>query len=381
MACIGCPGLPVLKQNAIGHTTPIRSRNAPSARTRLAAGLLAEALREGARISTKANKLTRAASPARTIPRNGRSAPRRAQRDAGRLRCRLAASADRASLAGRARCPNLSPLRRRRTSFLPPTRLCRSCAGHRHPTAALVSTSRLVTFDPGASGIGKTRVALSVASEVACDFVMRARIRLSIPLSDPSSLPWTVAAVLGIIEKRKAASAIDRITDFLREPRNPARAGQLRASLGCRRRLISCRRSYRNPSTCTSWRQAGRLCGPAGRSLPKLRPSSTRRRKPFSQDRPHLNIRRWSCLPIEPAPTTPRLRWMTSRTKIVGGANRSAPRELHGNLELAAARIRALGLTTIERRLDQRFELLSGGDRVAPPRQQTLQALIAWSYR
>ena len=49
-------------------------------------------------------------------------------------------------------------------------------------------------------------------------------------------------------------------------------------------------------------------------------------------------------------------------------------------IELAAARLRALPLDEIDNRLDQRFRLLTGGHRTTPPRQQTLQALIDWSY-
>jgi predicted ATPase len=47
---------------------------------------------------------------------------------------------------------------------------------------------------------------------------------------------------------------------------------------------------------------------------------------------------------------------------------------------LAAARVRALPVEEIARRLSDRFKLLTGGDRTALPRQQTLQALIDWSY-
>ena len=39
-----------------------------------------------------------------------------------------------------------------------------------------------------------------------------------------------------------------------------------------------------------------------------------------------------------------------------------------------------LPLDEIETRLDQRFQLLTGGHRITPPRQQTLRALIDWSY-
>jgi predicted ATPase/DNA-binding SARP family transcriptional activator len=49
-------------------------------------------------------------------------------------------------------------------------------------------------------------------------------------------------------------------------------------------------------------------------------------------------------------------------------------------IELAAARVRTLSLTDIERRLQDRFALLSNGNRTAPARQRTLRALIDWSY-
>jgi tetratricopeptide (TPR) repeat protein len=49
-------------------------------------------------------------------------------------------------------------------------------------------------------------------------------------------------------------------------------------------------------------------------------------------------------------------------------------------IELAAARVRALSVETIAARLDDRFRLLTGGSRTALPRQQTLRALIDWSY-
>jgi predicted ATPase len=49
-------------------------------------------------------------------------------------------------------------------------------------------------------------------------------------------------------------------------------------------------------------------------------------------------------------------------------------------LELAAARVGALSVVQIEARLSDRFRLLTGGDRTALPRQQTLRALIDWSF-
>jgi len=49
-------------------------------------------------------------------------------------------------------------------------------------------------------------------------------------------------------------------------------------------------------------------------------------------------------------------------------------------IELAAARVRLLSVDQIATRLNDRFRLLRGGDRAGLPHQQTLQALIDWSY-
>ena len=49
-------------------------------------------------------------------------------------------------------------------------------------------------------------------------------------------------------------------------------------------------------------------------------------------------------------------------------------------VELAAARLRALPLDTLAERLGDRFRLLSHGARTALPRQQTLRAVVDWSY-
>jgi predicted ATPase/DNA-binding winged helix-turn-helix (wHTH) protein len=49
-------------------------------------------------------------------------------------------------------------------------------------------------------------------------------------------------------------------------------------------------------------------------------------------------------------------------------------------IELAAARIRVLSPAQLVARLDDRFALLTGGDRTAVRRQQTLRASLDWSY-
>jgi predicted ATPase/DNA-binding SARP family transcriptional activator len=49
-------------------------------------------------------------------------------------------------------------------------------------------------------------------------------------------------------------------------------------------------------------------------------------------------------------------------------------------IELAAARLRALTASQVADRLDDRFRLLSVGDRAALPRHQTLRAVVDWSW-
>ncbi len=50
-------------------------------------------------------------------------------------------------------------------------------------------------------------------------------------------------------------------------------------------------------------------------------------------------------------------------------------------IELAAARVRAMSVEDVDRRLADRFTLLRGGDRSAPDRHRTLLAVIDWSWR
>ena len=49
-------------------------------------------------------------------------------------------------------------------------------------------------------------------------------------------------------------------------------------------------------------------------------------------------------------------------------------------IELAAAQVRAMSVEEIDRRLENRFALLRGGDRSAPDRHRTLIAVIDWSW-
>src|SRR6185369_13379340 len=49
-------------------------------------------------------------------------------------------------------------------------------------------------------------------------------------------------------------------------------------------------------------------------------------------------------------------------------------------VELAAARVKVLSLEQIDARLEDRFRLLTAGERDAPERHKTLRAMVDWSY-
>src|ERR1700746_480995 len=50
-------------------------------------------------------------------------------------------------------------------------------------------------------------------------------------------------------------------------------------------------------------------------------------------------------------------------------------------IELAAARVEALGVAQLLDRIEDRFALLVAGDRLAADRQRSLAATVEWSYR
>ncbi|MFI6490262.1 AfsR/SARP family transcriptional regulator [Streptomyces sp. NPDC050564] len=97
--------------------------------------------------------------------------------------------------------------------------------------------------------------------------------------------------------------------------------------------------------------------------------------------------------PVEPLPPDPARRLFMERASVVRPDAEAAPhdsaavdeicRRLDGlplAIELAAARLRLLTPRQIADRLDDRFRLLTSGSRTVLPRQQTLRAVVDWSW-
>ncbi|MFE3592906.1 BTAD domain-containing putative transcriptional regulator [Streptomyces niveus] len=235
-----------------------------------------------------------------------------------------------------------------------------------HEVGRLLSTARLVTLT-GAGGVGKTRLALAAAGRLAdtCASEFPDGVRLVELAGTPGDdVAGAVAAALGLRDDAAAATtADDRVAAALRE----------------RRTLLvldNCEQIVEPVA-----RLAERLL----RASPGLRVLAT------SQEPLHVSGE--TLLPVEPLQQAHAIRLFTERATAADpgftvdseteDAVAAICRRLDGiplALELAATRVRALGVHALAARLDDRFRVLTAGRRGAPARQQTLRAVIDWSW-
>ena len=238
-----------------------------------------------------------------------------------------------------------------------------------------LARGRLVTLH-GPGGIGKTRLSLQIASDALPDFPEGAWFVELAAIDDPRRVPQAVASTLGIKEEsgRPLTEAVVR-------------------SLRDRRLLLVLDNSEHLIQACVE------LAVELLRGCPHV--------KILATSREPLNIAGETTYPV-PALALPKpgdvpaadvvtryegLRLFVERATTVAPAfavtMQNAPvvveicRRLDGiplAIELAAARVRAMSVEDIAARLSDRFRLLSRGERTALPRQQTLRALIDWSY-
>ena len=240
----------------------------------------------------------------------------------------------------------------------------------------LLGETRLLTLT-GTGGAGKTRLALQVAAEVIEDYADGVWLVEMAPLSDPALLPQAVAAVLGVGEGGGERALAETLTDTLR-PKS-----LLLVWDNCEHLVDAC----------------AHLAETLLRACPGLRLLATSREA--------LEIGGEAVLPVPPLALPPdaqnataealancdSVRLFVERATAVqptfhlGAGNIAAVAQVCARLdgiplalELAAARVKTLSAEQISGRLDDRFRLLTGGSRTALPRQQTLRALIDWSY-
>jgi predicted ATPase/class 3 adenylate cyclase len=239
----------------------------------------------------------------------------------------------------------------------------------------LLASVRLLTI-LGMGGLGKTRLSLQVAADVLDDYADGVWFVDLARLSDPQLVPQAVASTLGVKEE-PGHSVQQALVAHVRDR-------QLLLVLDNSEHLV-------------------RACAELAKQLLQSGP----RVKILATSRESLNIAGETAFPMlplaVPASAGPiaaaalaqfdGARLFVDRAVAAHSAFRLSDRNASSvaeicrrvdgiplAIELAAARVRTLSVEKIAERLADRFRLLTGGDKTAMPRQQTLRALIDWSH-
>ncbi|RZL75857.1 MAG: tetratricopeptide repeat protein [Rhodococcus sp. (in: high G+C Gram-positive bacteria)] len=253
-----------------------------------------------------------------------------------------------------------------------------SFVGRRHELTEaknLLSGSRLVTLT-GIGGVGKTRLALRVASAVQREYSDGVRMVELGELRDASSLVDAVAGAVGVRD-HSARPLREVLIEFL-TPR------ELLLVLDNCEHMVDA---------------VAELAGPLLHTCPRLRILATSREP--------LNLGGEAVLRVPPLAIPdperqPSLRGLPKYDAVSLFAERAAAavpgfaltndnaatvagicHRLDGlplPIELAAARLRAMSPEQVLERLNDRYALLTRGSRGAPTRQQTLRLSVDWSF-
>jgi non-specific serine/threonine protein kinase len=263
-----------------------------------------------------------------------------------------------------------------------PTNLPRqlsSFVGRERPLAdvkQLLGANHLVTLT-GFGGCGKSRLAIEVARELLHNTPDGVWLVELAPLTEPALVPTTVAAALGVQEEPNRPP-VEGLVDYLQgknlllvidncEHLLPACAQLIHSLLEARSEL----------RVLATSREALGMTGETIYQLPPL----------------GLPAEEGGALSTAAIEETEAVRLFVERGAAVNPGfsltqdNAAAVveicRRLEGiplALELAAARVKVMGVDEIAARLDDRFRLLTAGSKTALPHHQTLRALVDWSY-
>jgi len=238
---------------------------------------------------------------------------------------------------------------------------------------ALLSEARLLTL-LGMGGLGKTRLSLQAAAQVMHQYPDGVWFLDLAPISDPALVPSVAAQALGVREEpgrplvqtlcthlksHRALLILDNC-EHLIEPLADLAHAIVRETSQVRL-IASSRQTLRIPGE----RAYPILPLPVpqrGDGLDALLRSSAVR---LFLDRAQAHKPSFALNERE----APAIAELVARLEGIPLA-----------LELAAARVRSLSVADINARLHDRYKLLTGGARVLQERQQTLRALVDWSY-
>jgi predicted ATPase len=204
--------------------------------------------------------------------------------------------------------------------------------------------------------VGKTRLALEVGRAEAEGLSLGGQLVELAPVGDPAGVPAAIAAALDLSDPNRLAELI-----------------------GEQERLIVLDNCEHVVTA------AAEVAEHLLRRCPGLRILAT--------SREGLRVGGETIWPVPPLAADDAIRLFVAHARSAGAAIELADdhdgviadicAQLDGlplAIELAAARTRAFPITQIAARLNDRFRLLTGGSRTALPRQQTLRAVVDWSY-
>ncbi|MET8643355.1 MULTISPECIES: BTAD domain-containing putative transcriptional regulator [unclassified Streptomyces] len=238
-----------------------------------------------------------------------------------------------------------------------------------------LGAARLVTL-LGPGGAGKTRLSQEAAEAVthlAPDGVWLAELA---PVDDPQAVPEAVLTAVGARETVLRGAGAEEMRAVAERHDDPL----VRLAEHCaRRRMLLILDNCEHVVDA-----AARLVEHLLQHCPGLTVLATSREP--------LGVPGESLRPVEPLPQPYALKLLADRGAAARPdfrveddpeATAEICRRLDGlplAIELAAARLRMLSPRQIADRLDDRFRLLTSGSRTVLPRQQTLRAVVDWSW-
>ena len=248
-----------------------------------------------------------------------------------------------------------------------------ACAQLRRPGGE-VGTRLLTLTGPG--GVGKTRLALAIAAELAADYAEGVAWVELAPVRDPDLVAAVVARAFGVRESGDQPVAETLVT-FIAKRRLLLVLDNLEHVLAAAPLVAQLLAAGPQLTVLATSRTRLRLRGEQELSIPPLAVPGADETQP----------------PLEGLAGVAAMRLFTERAQEVlpdfaltaenAAAVAAICRRLDGlplALELATVRIKLLPPAALLSRLERRLPLLSGGARDLPHRQQTMRDAIAWSH-
>ena len=239
----------------------------------------------------------------------------------------------------------------------------------------IISNARLVTLT-GVGGSGKTRLAIRVATELLDSFHNGVWWVDFSSLSSAALVPQSVARCFGVIESPDQA-LIESIIAAVQEKE------MLLVLDNCEHLVEACAQLVNRLLTqcphlkiLTTSREALRVDGEVVFNVPTLLVPNIDRISIAELLLDYESVK----LFVSRARAVQNNFIVADRTAVFIAQICARLDGIPLAIELAAARVRTMSVQQIAANLDDAFQLLSGGSRAALPRQQTLRALIDWSY-